>query len=212
MRGQLVEMVLHSRLLRGNHLGDPADRPLWIYLPPGYAREDGRRLPVIYMLQGMSGQIDMWRARSGFRRTPIELFDELFSDNRTPPCLLVFVDCWTSLGGSQFLDSDGTGRYHSYFCEEVVPAVDAAFPTIADRDHRAVAGKSSGGRWSARSSAPTSSGPWPATPATRSSSTAIYRNFPRWSVSSGTTTRVRTPISGATSAVGRHCLDPGTWP
>ncbi|MFZ0168531.1 MAG: alpha/beta hydrolase-fold protein [Candidatus Dormiibacterota bacterium] len=145
MRGQLFEMVLHSRLLQDNHLGDPADRPLWIYLPPGYAREDERRLPVIYLLQGMSGQLDMWRARSGFRRTPIELFDELFSDSQTPPCLLVFVDCWTSLGGSQFLDSTGTGRYHSYFCEEVVPAVDATFPTIADRDHRAVAGKSSGG-------------------------------------------------------------------
>jgi hypothetical protein len=145
MRGQLVEMVLHSRVLQDNHLGDPADRPLWVYLPPGYPREEQRRLPVIYMLQGFSGQLDMWRARSGFRRTPIELFDELFSDPQTPPCMLVFVDCWTSLGGSQFLDSAGTGHYHSYLCEEVVPAVDASFATIADRDHRAVAGKSSGG-------------------------------------------------------------------
>jgi len=145
MRGQLLETVFHSQLLRDNHLGDPADRPLWIYLPPGYVREEDRRLPVIYMLQGMSGQLDMWKSRSGFRRTPIELFDELFSDPQTPPCLLVFVDCWTSLGGSQFLDSAGTGRYHSYLCQEVVPAVDATFRTIADRDHRAVAGKSSGG-------------------------------------------------------------------
>jgi hypothetical protein len=145
MRGQLLETVLHSRLLQGNHLGDPADRPLWIYLPPGYAHEEERRLPVIYLLQGMSGQLDMWKARSGFRRTAIELFDELFGDPLTPPCLLVFVDCWTSLGGSQFLDSPGTGQYHSYLCDEVVPVVDANFRTIADRDHRAVAGKSSGG-------------------------------------------------------------------
>jgi hypothetical protein len=145
MRGQLLETVFHSRLLRDNRLGDPSDRPLWIYLPPGYARDEGRRLPVIYLLQGMSGQLDMWKARSGFRRTPMELFDELFSDPQTPPCLLVFVDCWTSLGGSQFLDSAGTGRYHSYLCQEVVPAVDGSFRTIADRDHRAVSGKSSGG-------------------------------------------------------------------
>ena len=124
MRGQLLEMVFHSRLLGDNHLGDPADRPLWIYLPPGYAQDEERRLPVIYMLQGMSGQLDMWKSRSGFRRTPIELFDELFSDPQTPPCVLVFVDCWTSLGGSQFLDSAGTGRYHSYLCQEVVPAVE----------------------------------------------------------------------------------------
>ena len=145
MRGRLVEMVLHSRLLQGNHLGDPADRPLWVYLPPGYAEGQDARLPVIYLLQGLTGQLDMWKSRSGLRRTAIELFDELFTDPAVPPCLLVFVDCWTSLGGSQFLDSPGTGRYHSYLCDEVVPAVDATFRTLPDRNHRSVAGKSSGG-------------------------------------------------------------------
>ena len=55
------------------------------------------------------------------------------------------MDCWTSLGGSQFLDSPGTGRYHTYLCEEVVPWVDARYRTLADRDHRGIAGKSSGG-------------------------------------------------------------------
>ncbi|MFC6928993.1 alpha/beta hydrolase-fold protein [Actinomadura yumaensis] len=39
----------------------------------------------------------------------------------------------------------GTGRYHSYLCEEVVPWVDARYRTLPDRDHRAIAGKSSGG-------------------------------------------------------------------
>jgi hypothetical protein len=145
MRGEMVEMVIHSQLLQGNHLGDPSDRPLWVYLPPGYREHSETRLPTIYLLQGFSGQLDQWKTRKAFRRTPIELFDELFSDPSVPPCLLVFVDCWTSLGGSQFLDSTGTGRYHSYFCDEVVPAVDASFRTLADRDHRAVAGKSSGG-------------------------------------------------------------------
>jgi hypothetical protein len=145
LRGQLVEMVLHSRLLQGNPLGDPADRPLWVYLPPAYAEQPERHFPVVYLLQGLSGQLDMWKSRTGFRRTSIELFDELFSELGSPPCLLVFADCWTSLGGSQYLDSPGTGQYHSYLCEEVVPAVDATFRTLADRDHRAIAGKSSGG-------------------------------------------------------------------
>ena len=48
-------------------------------------------------------------------------------------------------GGSQFVDSPGTGRYHSYLCDEVVPWVDARYRTIADRGHRAITGKSSGG-------------------------------------------------------------------
>ena len=55
------------------------------------------------------------------------------------------VDCWTSYGGSQFLDSTGTGRYQSYLCDEIVPFIDERYPTAADRDHRGITGKSSGG-------------------------------------------------------------------
>jgi hypothetical protein len=59
--------------------------------------------------------------------------------------VVVWVDCWTSLGGSQFLDSPGTGRYHTYLCDEIVPWVDATYRTLAARDHRGITGKSSGG-------------------------------------------------------------------
>src|SRR5918995_2831675 len=62
-----------------------------------------------------------------------------------PGCVLVYVDAWTGYGGSQFVDSLGTGAYHSYLCDEVVPWVDAHFRTIADRESRAISGKSSGG-------------------------------------------------------------------
>jgi S-formylglutathione hydrolase FrmB len=71
--------------------------------------------------------------------------DELFGSGAAPPAVLVWVDAWTSLGGSQFLDSPGTGRYHTYLCDEVVPWVDASYRTLADPAHRAIAGKSSGG-------------------------------------------------------------------
>ncbi|HET7028065.1 MAG TPA: alpha/beta hydrolase-fold protein [Candidatus Limnocylindrales bacterium] len=125
---------------------DPSDRPVWVYLPPAYDRESDRRFSSIYLIQGMTGQLDMWRNRSAFRPNVLELIDELFaSDDAPPPAIIVFVDCWTSYGGSQFLDSPGTGRYHTYLCDEVVPWVDAAYRTVADRDHRAIAGKSSGG-------------------------------------------------------------------
>ena len=81
--------------------------------------------------------------RSG-RNFP-ELADDLFAAGEAPPCVVVWVDCWTSLGGSQFLDSPGTGRYHTYLCDEVVPWVDARYRTLAAREHRGIAGKSSGG-------------------------------------------------------------------
>jgi S-formylglutathione hydrolase FrmB len=58
---------------------------------------------------------------------------------------VVLVDCWTSLGGSQFLNSPGTGRYLDYLCDEVVAFVDDRYPPLPAREHRGIAGKSSGG-------------------------------------------------------------------
>jgi S-formylglutathione hydrolase FrmB len=97
------------------------------------------------MIQGFTGQLDMWRNRTPFRKNFPELADELFAQGEAPPCILVWVDCWTSLGGSQFVDSPAIGSYHSYLCNEVVPWVDAHYRTLPHREHRAIAGKSSGG-------------------------------------------------------------------
>jgi S-formylglutathione hydrolase FrmB len=145
LRGRLDEHVLASEALRGNPLGDPAERPLWVYVPPAYDAEPERRFPAIFVIQGMTGQLDMWRNRSAFRPTVLELVDRLFADEGCPPALVAFVDCWTSVGGSQFLDSPGTGRYHTYLCQEAVPFVDGRYRTLAAAAHRGIAGKSSGG-------------------------------------------------------------------
>ena len=144
-RGRWEEHVFESGALRNNPLGDPARRPLWVYLPPGYDEREAQRYPTIYQIQGLTGQLDMWRNRAPFRQNFPELADELFATGQAPPCILVWVDCWTSLGGSQFLDSPGTGRYHTYLCEEIVPWVDRRYRTLAAREHRGIAGKSSGG-------------------------------------------------------------------
>jgi S-formylglutathione hydrolase FrmB len=57
----------------------------------------------------------------------------------------VFVDAWTSYGGSQFINSTATGRYMDYLCDEVVAFVDERYPTVPGRDSRGLTGKSSGG-------------------------------------------------------------------
>ena len=74
----------------------------------------------------------MWRNRSAFRPNVLELVDTLFADEGCPPAIVVFVDAWTSYGGSQFLDSPGVGNYHTYLCDEVVPFVDSRYRTLAD--------------------------------------------------------------------------------
>jgi S-formylglutathione hydrolase FrmB len=143
--GRYDEHELDSMALRGNVLRDPHVRPLWVYVPPGYDADAKKRYPSVYLIQGLTGQLDMWRNRSAFRRNPTELIDDLFARGGAPPCVVVWVDCWTSLGGSQFLDSPGTGKYLTYLCDEVVPFVDARYRTLAKAAHRGIAGKSSGG-------------------------------------------------------------------
>jgi len=173
-RGRFEEQTVRSRVLEGNPLGDPHERPLWVYLPPGVGDDPGRRYPSIYVIQGYTGQVDMWWNRTALRPTVPELIDQLFAGpegpgepqrgapvdqegpgepqrgapgdrQAPPPAIVVLVDCWTSLGGSQFLNSPGTGRYLDYLCDEVVAFVDDRYPTLPAREHRGIAGKSSGG-------------------------------------------------------------------
>ncbi|HEY6609221.1 MAG TPA: alpha/beta hydrolase-fold protein, partial [Candidatus Limnocylindria bacterium] len=143
--GRLDELVIDSEALTGNALGDPHRRPLYVYTPPGYDADPERRYPTVYLIQGLTGQLDMWRNRSFGGPTVVEAVDAWFAGPDSAPAVVVFVDAWTSLGGSQFVDSAGTGRYHTYLCDEVVPFVDARYRTLDAAAHRGIAGKSSGG-------------------------------------------------------------------
>ena len=143
-KGRLDALTVDSEALTGNPLGDPHRRPLYVYTPPGYDDEPERRYPSVYLLQGLTGQVDMWHARKAFTRTTPEAVDDWFAAGGAP-AVVVYVDAWTSLGGAQFLDSAATGRYHTYLCDEVVRFVDERYRTLAAPEHRGVAGKSSGG-------------------------------------------------------------------
>ncbi len=170
LAGRLEERVISSELLRGNPLGDPYERPVLVYLPPGYDDQPDQRYPSVYVIQGYTGHVAMWRNRSPFRQPFLERADALFTAGTAgtgiagtagagtagavgtgtdgtgvPPAIVVYVDAWTGYGGSQFVDSPGTGRYHSYLCDEVVPWVDASYRTLDAAAHRAIMGKSSGG-------------------------------------------------------------------
>ena len=145
LHGVLDRLVIESDALAENPLGDPSIRPLYVYRPPGVELDHPKALPTVYVIQGYTGQLDMWFTRQPFEPTMIERLDALFADGDTPDAIVVFVDAWTSLGGSQFLNSTGTGRYLDYLCDEVVPFIDSEYPTIPGRDHRGLTGKSSGG-------------------------------------------------------------------
>jgi hypothetical protein len=139
-RGRWEELRFESEALRGNALGDPPERPLFVYLPPGYDEEPERRWPSVYVIQGMTGMARRWFNVEAFAPNYPEMVEEL-----APACVVVLVDAFTAVGGSQFVDSPAVGRYHTYLCDEIVPFVDATFRTLAAREHRGIQGKSSGG-------------------------------------------------------------------
>jgi hypothetical protein len=85
LAGRLEEHVIASELLRDNPLGDPCDRPLWVYLPPGYDADPDRRYPVVYVIQGFTGHVAMWRNRYPCRQPFTETADAVFARGEAPP-------------------------------------------------------------------------------------------------------------------------------
>jgi len=144
LSGALDRLVVQSEVLEGNPLDDPTRRPLYVYRSPG-AVAGTAPVPSVYVIQGYSGQVDMWLARSAFSPTFVERLDAMFAVGDCPDAIVVLVDAWTSLGGSQFLNSTATGRYMDYICDELVPFVDGRYATSSSRERRGIAGKSSGG-------------------------------------------------------------------
>jgi len=147
--GRVVSVEHTSRVLADNPLGDPPVRQFDVWLPPQYdqarGRDRGRRFPVLFDLVGYTG--------SGRSHTNWRAFDEnvperaarLLHDRKLDPCIIVFPDCFTALGGNQYINSSAIGRYADYLTRELIPFIDGEFRTLADREHRGCFGKSSGG-------------------------------------------------------------------
>jgi enterochelin esterase family protein len=74
-----------------------------------------------------------------------ERIDRLIRTGQMGPVIAVLPDCWTIFGGSQYVNSSALGQYEDYLIEELIPYVDTHYRTLADREHRAITGKSSGG-------------------------------------------------------------------
>ena len=141
-RGQVHRLTLDSRILAGNPLGDPSTRELHVYTPAGH--ETGRHLPLLVDLVGFTGSGPShtnWRA---FTENVPERLDRLIGAGAMGPVVVAFPDCYSRLGGNQYINSGVIGRYEDYLIEEVLPFVEGHF-ACGGAGKRAVFGKSSGG-------------------------------------------------------------------
>lgn len=143
-RGDLLEIEIVSRSLRDNVLGDPHQRRVAVYLPPGY-ETDGRHYPLLVYLAAFSG--------SGLKKTGWKMFgeslpqrlDRLVEQDLLEPLILALPDCFTSLGGNQYINNPILGNWEDFLATELVSELEDRFRILPGATGRAVVGFSSGG-------------------------------------------------------------------
>jgi enterochelin esterase-like enzyme len=145
LRGRVERFRLDSTLLKGNALGDRHRRDVAVYLPPEYARDASARFPVFVDLVGFMGAGESHLNWKAFEESLPERLERLVGRGVMGPVIAVFPDCWTRLGGNQYINSSAVGNYADYLLKEVLPEVDRRYRTAGDPKRRAVFGKSSGG-------------------------------------------------------------------
>jgi S-formylglutathione hydrolase FrmB len=137
--GKIAVHRIESAVLRGNPLADPAERDLFVYLPPGY--DPARRYPALLALTGFTGT-----GATLFNADPLgeslnRRLDRLILAGACPPVVIAAPDCFTKVGGNQYINSSATGRYEDYLLSECIPFVARTYSI----ERWGVFGKSSGG-------------------------------------------------------------------
>ncbi|MGF1632162.1 MAG: alpha/beta hydrolase-fold protein [Kiloniellaceae bacterium] len=145
-KGSIHSLVLESKLLRGNLLGDPTTRDVPVYLPAGPAGEkgDGQGLPLLVDLVGFTAGGPAHLNWKNFGENLPERLDRLIAAGTLPPVAVAFPDCFTRLGGNQYVNSAALGPWEDILIQEVVPLVEGRFG-CGGVGRRGVFGKSSGG-------------------------------------------------------------------
>lgn len=138
-------LVIESTFLRGNSLKDPNIRVNPILVPRRLASYR-KGVPVVLVLSGFTGNgpFAVSPLRGGDENHPQQI-DTLVQKKKAPSAIYVFVDAFTKLGGSQFVDSEATGKYESYIVRELIPAIKTYYPASQLPENWCLTGASSGG-------------------------------------------------------------------
>jgi enterochelin esterase-like enzyme len=147
--GKVIVLEHTSKVLRDNPLGDPYVRKLAVWLPQEYdqgaTHGRGRRFPVLFDLVGFTGSGLAHTNWKPFGDNVPERAARLVHEGKMGPAIFAFPDCFTALGGNQYINSSAIGNYADYITRELIPFVDRELRTLASREHRGCFGKSSGG-------------------------------------------------------------------
>ncbi|MEL7483533.1 MAG: alpha/beta hydrolase-fold protein [Planctomycetota bacterium] len=143
-QGRFEFRRIESRLLTDARLASGERVFVDVGVIPPIDAEEGERYPVVYQVPGFGGT----------HEGAVRMAQRLESARPTSPLgRLARSAYWVVLnpdgpnGHHKFVDSRANGPVGRTLVEEVVPAIDAFYPTIADANARMLRGHSSGG-WS----------------------------------------------------------------
>ena len=83
-------------------------------MPPGHDRDAASRLPLFVDLVGFMGSGPAHVGWKAFAESVPERVERLVREGRMGPVVVAFPDCWTRLGGNQYVNSSATGAYADY--------------------------------------------------------------------------------------------------
>ncbi len=140
-----LQMFLHqSECLRDNPWQDACQRPVWVWLPPDWESHP-HPLPALWDLAAYTSSGAAHVGWKNFSENLPDRLERLYHQGVLPPAAVVMPDCFTRLGGNQYVNSPALGRWADYLQQELIPFVEQRLPIGGSRENRAVFGKSSGG-------------------------------------------------------------------
>lgn len=143
-QGRVICLKHCSKVLKDNIWSDPNERDFNVYLPPAYS-DTGAPYVALWDFAAFTnsgpGHLN-WKNQG---ENIIQRLDRLIGSGKMPPVVVPIPDCYSSLGGNQYVNSPSVGRYADYVVEELVPLLSRHVNVIDKRDGRGVFGKSSGG-------------------------------------------------------------------
>lgn len=116
-------------------------RRAFVYTPPGYGKDQSKHYPVLYLQHGWGEDETAW-TNQGHANL---IMDNLIAEGKIDPFIIVMTYGMTNdtkIGGLRNFKID---PFMTVLVDELIPYVDANFQTIADQEHRAMAGLSMGG-------------------------------------------------------------------
>ena len=130
-------LKIEAPSLADNLVGEPAERTIYVYLPPSYGSSE-KRYPVVYYLPGYGDSSII-----GFR-LPDDM-DSLIESGEVEEMIVVVASGDSKMGGSFYVNSPVTGNWEDHIVKDVVGYVDANFRTLAQAESRGITGHSMGG-------------------------------------------------------------------